>query len=221
MQATQTHYDPAISGEVRRPLVRASTPVPWGADKVIARRAALELAQGDAVNLGFGISPLVPRILIEEGLAGRRDLDDRAGAGRRRAAHRLRVRLLGERARRSCRRPTSSSTSRAAAFDVGLLSFMEVGRGRQRERVAALRPSRTSPPAAAASSTSPRMRGSSSSPATSAPPASISTLTARQADDPEGRQVRQVRAARSSTSPSPGAARASSSRTSPTSPSGA
>ncbi len=41
--------------------------MPFGADKVIARRAALELAQGDAVNLGFGISPLVPRILIEEG----------------------------------------------------------------------------------------------------------------------------------------------------------
>jgi acyl CoA:acetate/3-ketoacid CoA transferase len=66
MQATQTQYDPAISGEVRRPL-SAFAPVPFGADKVIARRAALELATGDAVNLGFGISPLVPRILIEEG----------------------------------------------------------------------------------------------------------------------------------------------------------
>jgi acyl CoA:acetate/3-ketoacid CoA transferase len=67
MQATQTRYDPAISGEVRRPL-SAFPPVPFGADKVIARRAAMELARGDAVNLGFGISPLVPRILIEEGL---------------------------------------------------------------------------------------------------------------------------------------------------------
>jgi acyl CoA:acetate/3-ketoacid CoA transferase len=66
MQATQTHYDPAISGEVRRPIADFP-PVPFGADKVIARRAALELARGDAVNLGFGISPLVPRILIEEG----------------------------------------------------------------------------------------------------------------------------------------------------------
>jgi acyl CoA:acetate/3-ketoacid CoA transferase len=43
------------------------SPIAFGADKVIARRAALELARGDAVNLGFGISPLVPRILVEEG----------------------------------------------------------------------------------------------------------------------------------------------------------
>ncbi len=42
-------------------------PVPFGPDKVIARRAAMELASGDAVNLGFGISPLVPYVLIEEG----------------------------------------------------------------------------------------------------------------------------------------------------------
>jgi acyl CoA:acetate/3-ketoacid CoA transferase len=69
MQATQTPYDPAISGEVRRALT-AFEPVPWGPEKVIARRAAMELAEGDAVNLGFGVSPLVPGILLEEGLAG-------------------------------------------------------------------------------------------------------------------------------------------------------
>jgi acyl CoA:acetate/3-ketoacid CoA transferase len=68
MQATQTAYDPAISGEARRPLA-AFEPVAWGPEKVIARRAAMELAEGDAVNLGFGTSPLVPGILLEEGLA--------------------------------------------------------------------------------------------------------------------------------------------------------
>lgn len=68
MQATQTLYDPAISGEVRRPLGEFP-PVPWSAEKVIARRAAMELAEGDAVNLGFGTSALVPGILLEEGLA--------------------------------------------------------------------------------------------------------------------------------------------------------
>jgi len=68
MQATQIRYDPVISGEVRRPLT-SFEPVPFGTDKVIARRATLELCQGDAVNLGFGISPLMPRILIEEGCA--------------------------------------------------------------------------------------------------------------------------------------------------------
>jgi acyl CoA:acetate/3-ketoacid CoA transferase len=69
MQATETRYDPAISGEVKRTPAEFP-PVPFGTDKVIARRAALELARGDVVNLGFGISPLVPRILIEEGCSG-------------------------------------------------------------------------------------------------------------------------------------------------------
>ena len=69
MQATQTRYDPAISGEARRALEEFE-PVPWGPEKVIARRAAMELAAGDAVNLGFGVSALVPGILLEEGLAG-------------------------------------------------------------------------------------------------------------------------------------------------------
>ncbi|MGL5248080.1 MAG: hypothetical protein ACRC8U_07785 [Brooklawnia sp.] len=38
--------------------------------KVIARRAAMELAQYDIANLGFGVSANVPRILLEEGLDG-------------------------------------------------------------------------------------------------------------------------------------------------------
>lgn len=65
-QATQTQYDPALSGEAKKAR-QSFEPVPFGPDKVIARRAALELAAGDAVNLGFGISPLVPSILLEEG----------------------------------------------------------------------------------------------------------------------------------------------------------
>ncbi len=68
MQTTQTQYDPAISGELRHPA-GVFEPVEWGTDKVIARRAAQELRQGEAVNLGFGISALVPRILLEEGLS--------------------------------------------------------------------------------------------------------------------------------------------------------
>ncbi len=66
-QATEIDYDPALSGEVRLPD-SAFEPVPFGPDKVIARRAAMELRRGDTVNLGFGISPLVPYVLIEEGL---------------------------------------------------------------------------------------------------------------------------------------------------------
>jgi acyl CoA:acetate/3-ketoacid CoA transferase len=67
-QATEITYDPAISGAVRRPL-SAFEPEPFNADKVIARRAAMELIEDYAVNLGFGISALVPKILIEEGQA--------------------------------------------------------------------------------------------------------------------------------------------------------
>jgi acyl CoA:acetate/3-ketoacid CoA transferase len=68
-QATQTPYDPAISGETRRPLSEFK-PLPFNADKVIARRAAMTLRQDEAVNLGFGISAIVPEILLEEGLHG-------------------------------------------------------------------------------------------------------------------------------------------------------
>lgn len=68
-QTTQTLYEPAISGEVRRPL-NSFELVEWDLRKVIARRAALELNAGEAVNLGFGISALVPYILLEEGQHG-------------------------------------------------------------------------------------------------------------------------------------------------------
>ncbi|HEX2555752.1 MAG TPA: acyl CoA:acetate/3-ketoacid CoA transferase [Microvirga sp.] len=69
MQTTQTVYDPAISGEVFRPESSFSL-TEWGPAKVIARRVAQELRHGDAVNIGFGISANVPRILIEEGRHG-------------------------------------------------------------------------------------------------------------------------------------------------------
>ncbi len=66
MQTTQTPYDPAISGAIRVPE-SAFALADWGPDKAIARRAAMALRQGESVNLGFGISALVPRILLEEG----------------------------------------------------------------------------------------------------------------------------------------------------------
>jgi acyl CoA:acetate/3-ketoacid CoA transferase len=69
MQTTHTVYEPAISGEVFRPLSSFEIPE-FGVSKVIARRVAQELRYGDAVNIGFGISANVPRILIEEGRHG-------------------------------------------------------------------------------------------------------------------------------------------------------
>ena len=68
-QTTQTPYDPAISGEIAQPLA-SFEPQVWSPEKVIARRAAMELGHGQTVNLGFGISANVPRVLLEEGLHG-------------------------------------------------------------------------------------------------------------------------------------------------------
>lgn len=69
LQTTNTVYEPAISGEIFRPLSSFETPK-FDIAKVIARRVAQELREGDAVNIGFGISANVPRILIEEGRHG-------------------------------------------------------------------------------------------------------------------------------------------------------
>jgi acyl CoA:acetate/3-ketoacid CoA transferase len=69
MQATGTRHDPALSGETKVDLA-ALEPEPFGLEKVIARRAALELRAGDVAALGFGVSALVPRILLEEGRHG-------------------------------------------------------------------------------------------------------------------------------------------------------
>ena len=68
-QTTQTLYDPAISGEIFRPLDSFTVPE-FSVQKMIARRVAQELQSGSYVNLGFGISANVPRILMEEGLHG-------------------------------------------------------------------------------------------------------------------------------------------------------
>lgn len=65
-QTTETPYDPAISGQVMRPWNSFSL-AEHGVEKVIARRAAQELRSGMTANLGFGISAMVPRVLLEEG----------------------------------------------------------------------------------------------------------------------------------------------------------
>jgi propionate CoA-transferase len=69
-QTTQTPYDPAISGEERRPIESFSL-MDFGTGKAIARRVSQELKKGWAVNLGFGVSANVPRILIEENHHGK------------------------------------------------------------------------------------------------------------------------------------------------------
>ena len=65
-QTTETLYNPAISGEILRPW-DSFQPAKYDIEKVLARRAALELKGGMVANLGFGISAKVPRILAEAG----------------------------------------------------------------------------------------------------------------------------------------------------------
>ena len=69
LQTTQTAFLPEAAGLYRAPISGLEL-AEWGPAKVIARRAAMELRDGEAVNLGFGISAFVPRILLEEGLDG-------------------------------------------------------------------------------------------------------------------------------------------------------
>lgn len=69
LQTTSTPYDPAISGELIRPLDSFTIP-DFNVSKVIARRVAQEMRKGWAVNIGFGISANVPRVFLEEGCHG-------------------------------------------------------------------------------------------------------------------------------------------------------
>jgi len=66
-QATGINYDPSASGELRKPWGRFEE-IPMGIEKILARRALMELKKGFVVNLGFGIPSLISQIALEEGL---------------------------------------------------------------------------------------------------------------------------------------------------------
>ncbi len=65
-QTAETLDDPAKSGGIIRPWASFAD-ADHGVEKVIARRAAMELRGGMAANADFGISATVPRILLDEG----------------------------------------------------------------------------------------------------------------------------------------------------------
>ncbi|OWV82953.1 CoA-transferase [Rhizobium sp. N122] len=125
-QTTQTGYDPAISGEIFRPLDGFHVPE-FNVQKVIARRVAQELQAGSCVNLGFGISANVPRILLEEGLHGAVTwvIEQGAVGG---------VPLLdfafgcASNADAFMPSPYQFTYFQGAGFDASLLSFLEIGR---------------------------------------------------------------------------------------------
>jgi propionate CoA-transferase len=68
MQTYGTVYDPARCGETRVPVAMI-TPDPLTERRVIARRAAFELRPRDVVNLGVGISAMIPNVAAEEGIS--------------------------------------------------------------------------------------------------------------------------------------------------------
>lgn len=125
LQTTATLYDPAISGELMRPMDSFSVPE-FGVGKVIARRVAMELQRGWAANIGFGISANVPRVLLEEGLHGAVTwvIEQGAVGG---------VPLLdfkfgcASNAEAFVASPHQFAYFQAGGFDISLLSFLEIG----------------------------------------------------------------------------------------------
>lgn len=69
-QAEGVYFEPAFSGQIRKPLSQI-TPIPLSERKVIARRCAMELREGDVVNLGVGMAADVANIVAEEGYSDR------------------------------------------------------------------------------------------------------------------------------------------------------
>jgi len=126
LQTTHTPYEPAISGEIFRPLSSFEIPK-FDVAKVIARRVAQELRDGDAVNIGFGISANVPRILIEEGRHGSVTwvIEQGAIGG---------VPLLdfqfgcASNAEAIVQSPAQFTYFQGAGFDMSMLSFLQIDR---------------------------------------------------------------------------------------------
>ena len=111
------------SGRCRRFETPSST-----SPKVIARRVAQELRDGDAGQYRLRHLGQCAAHPHRGGPARRGDLGHRTGRRRRRAAARLPVRLRLERRGDRASRRTSSPTSRAAGFDMSLLSFLQIDR---------------------------------------------------------------------------------------------
>jgi propionate CoA-transferase len=66
-QAEEVYYEPAFSGQIKKPLNQLEA-MPFDEKKVICRRCAMELKKGNIINLGVGMAADVPKIIAEEGL---------------------------------------------------------------------------------------------------------------------------------------------------------
>lgn len=65
-QAEGVYFEPAFSGQIKKPLSQI-TPLDLNERKVVARRCAMELCKGDIVNLGVGMAADVANVVSEEG----------------------------------------------------------------------------------------------------------------------------------------------------------
>lgn len=66
-QTEGEYWEPAFSGEIRKPL-SSIEPLPLDERKVICRRCAMELKKGDLINLGVGMPADIAAVVNEEGL---------------------------------------------------------------------------------------------------------------------------------------------------------
>jgi len=60
-------YNPSYSGEVYEPITQLA-PMEWNERTIIARRAAMEIQEGDVINLGIGLPEGVGFVTAEKGL---------------------------------------------------------------------------------------------------------------------------------------------------------
>lgn len=74
-----TEHDAAYLGGARTDLEQELLPMPLNAEKVICRRAVLELGAATRVNLGVGISTSVATVAHEEGILDRLVLNTEVG----------------------------------------------------------------------------------------------------------------------------------------------
>ena len=65
-QAEGDYWEPAFSGQLRKPLSEIK-PLPFDERKVICRRCAMELKKGNIINLGVGMPADVSKVVAEEG----------------------------------------------------------------------------------------------------------------------------------------------------------
>lgn len=77
-QAEGDYWEPAFSGQLRKPL-DSIPPIPFDERKVICRRCAMELKKGDVVNLGVGMPADVSKVVNEEGLIDQLTLSTESG----------------------------------------------------------------------------------------------------------------------------------------------